>query len=113
VESPNGQNCQDEFAQVMKSQRARLWDHVAAVACLGTLAFFPQPVRAQIVANGDFETGAEAFVEWPGYIGGANPVEIPSRIGTGGRGINPVFPGGPTDAPFRDNGGNFTTVAWQ
>lgn len=64
------------------------------------------------VFNGDFETGAAAFVEWPGYLGGGNPPEIPGWAGTGQRGINPVFPGGPNDAPFRDNGNNFTTVAF-
>ena len=97
---------------IMKTKRARVWDRIAAAACLGTLAFLPQPVRAQLLTNGDFETGAAAFIEWPGYVWGANPAEIPGWVGAGQRGINPVFPGDSTDAPFRDNGDNFTTVAF-
>jgi hypothetical protein len=71
------------------------------------------------VVNGDFETGADLFVVWPGYTGdgspGANPAEIPAWPAppeSGGRGINPVVPGGEGDAPFRDNGDNDTSVAF-
>src|SRR5947208_804597 len=71
-----------------------------------------EPVHA-LLANGDFETGADQFVSWPGYVGfGSNPPEVPGWGGMGGRGINPVFPGGPDDAPFRDNGNNSTHVAF-
>ena len=71
---------------------------------------------ADFVVNGDFETGVDAFVVWPGYVGGGNPGENPAQIpdwsGTGGHGINPVVPGGEGDAPFRDNGDNDTSVAF-
>jgi hypothetical protein len=67
---------------------------------------------AELVVNGDFEADTAGFVVWPGYVGGNNPAEIPSWTGTGGRGINPVVPGGAGDAPFRDNGGNTTSIAF-
>ena len=65
-----------------------------------------------LVDNGDFEEGVDAFVTWPGYVGnGANPAEIPGWTGSGGRGINPVVPGGDGDAPF-GNGDNSTHFAF-
>lgn len=67
---------------------------------------------ADFIVNGDFESGVDAFTGWPGYVGGDNPAEIPEWTGTGGRGINPVVPGGAGDAPFRDNGDNATSVAF-
>jgi hypothetical protein len=92
----------------------------------------------ELVSNGDFELEAEEFIVWPGYVGGSNeagdmnPAEIPEWLGTGGRGINPVFaPSNPADivgwsgagqrginpiangdAPFRDNGDNDTVAAF-
>jgi MYXO-CTERM domain-containing protein len=72
------------------------------------------PALAQnLVVNGDFETDTDLFVTWPGYVAnGENPAEITGWTGEGGRGINPVVPGGPDDAPFRDNGNNTTSVAF-
>lgn len=46
-------------------------------------------IQATTVLNGDFETGADGFTEWPGYVGGANPAAIPEWTGLGGHGINP------------------------
>ncbi|MDG2383169.1 MAG: PEP-CTERM sorting domain-containing protein [Pirellulaceae bacterium] len=91
----------------------------------------------EFVINGDFETDVEEFIVWPGYVGGTNdqgdvnPDEIPEWVGTGGRGINPIFsPQNPEmiadwngdgglginpiengEAPFQDNGENDTPVA--
>ena len=84
---------------------------LAAIVCCGAIA----SVRATpYVVNGDFETDTELWTLWPGYAGqnGVNPPEITGWIGMGGRGINPVVPGGPTDAPFRDNGANVSHVAF-
>jgi MYXO-CTERM domain-containing protein len=68
---------------------------------------------ANLVTNGDFETDADLFVTWPGYVAnGANPANITGWTGGGGHGINPVAPGGDGDAPFRDNGDNTTSVAF-
>ncbi|MGK0190242.1 MAG: hypothetical protein ACI9R3_006065 [Verrucomicrobiales bacterium] len=62
---------------------------------------------AVVVANGDFEQDVDLFVAWPGYVGGSNdagtnPAAIPGWTNTGGVGINPVFPGAPSDSPFDD-----------
>ncbi len=72
---------------------------VVAIAAMGSQAF-----AVELVFNGDFETEAEEFIVWPGYIGGSNdagdmnPAEIPEWFGTGGLGINPVFaPSNPAD----------------
>ncbi len=59
------------------------------------------------VINGDFETDANLFVQWPGYTGGTgaagtNPDQISGWLGDGGRGINPVEPGEAGDSPFDD-----------
>ena len=61
------------------------------------------------VTNGDFETSAGSFTVWPGYTGGGNPGDISGWTGSGGHGINPIADG---NAPFRDNGGNSTHVAF-
>ena len=102
------------------------------------LAVTLSPVVAnELVINGDFNTDAELFTTWPGYVAnGDNPAEVPDWFGEGGRGINPVFaasnppqivswPGGggrginPISqdddrgiAPFRDNGDNDTQAAF-
>ena len=101
-------------------------------------AIFSPSYAVELVANGDFETDIEEFIVWPGYVGASNdagemnPPEIVDWLGTGGRGINPVFaPSNPGeivgwngggqrginpiangDAPFRDNGDNDTVVAF-
>ena len=83
--------------------------------CVAVMAWLILPCGtygADFVVNGDFESGTDAFVGWPGYVGGDNPTEIPEWTGTGGRGLNPVVPGGDGDAPFRDNGDNDTSVAF-
>ena len=59
------------------------------------------------LVNGDFETGADQFVQWPGYVGGTgdagtNPAQITGWTGDGGHGINPVVPGAAGDSPFDD-----------
>jgi hypothetical protein len=69
------------------------------------------------VVNGDFEADTGLWVVWPGYVSGAagdlvNPANITGWTGSGGHGINPVVPNGPTDAPFRDNGDNTSSVAF-
>jgi hypothetical protein len=62
------------------------------------------------VTNANFETLANEFVTFPGYVsGGGNPAEISGWTGTGARGINP---GAGAGAPFRDNGNNATNVAF-
>ncbi|MCA9267238.1 MAG: hypothetical protein KDA41_02145, partial [Planctomycetales bacterium] len=68
------------------------------------------PIVLPTIANADFETDAGLFVTFPGYTAfGANPAEITSWAGGGGRGINP---GGGAGTPFRDNGNNGTNVAF-
>lgn len=73
-----------------------------------------QAQAAPNVVNGDFEADPGLWTVWPGYSGqnGVNPANITGWTGEGGRGINPVVPGGPNDAPFRDNGNNTTHVAF-
>ncbi len=63
----------------------------------------------EAVMNGNFETNADRFTVWPGYIGGENPDEIAGWTGSGLYGINPIADG---NAPFRDNGNNKTHVAF-
>ncbi|MCP4192426.1 MAG: hypothetical protein GY768_17570 [Planctomycetaceae bacterium] len=67
---------------------------------------------APMVVNGDFESETEGFAVWPGYVGGDNPAQIDGWIGTGGHGINPISSDHESPAPFRDNGGNDTHVAF-
>ncbi len=84
------------------------------LATLITLLTLASPGwAANLVVNGDFETDTALWTVWPGYVAaGANPANITGWTGEGGRGINPVVPNGPTDAPFRDNGNNTTSVAF-
>ena len=83
---------------------------------LATLALcgLAAPAWAQpTVNNGDFETGADMFNTFPGYLGGNNPSEIPGWDShTGGVG---VVPGSTTQDPngaFRDNGDNATNIGF-
>ena len=83
------------------------------VALIAMLTFVAPGWAANLVINGDFETDTALWTTWPGYAAaGANPANITGWTGEGGRGINPVVPNGPTDAPFRDNGDNATSVAF-
>ncbi len=93
----------------MKQQRMYFSAAVAvAVMICGT-----QLRAAPTVVNGDFETDTDQWITWPGYAaGGENPVEITGWTGSGGYGINPVVPAADSDAPFRDNGDNTTSVAF-
>jgi hypothetical protein len=71
---------------------------------------FTLPVVLPTGINWDFETNANQFTVWPGYVGGGNPAEITGWPGAGaGRGINPGSIG---SAPFRNNGNNDTNVAF-
>lgn len=86
---------------------------IAAMIGLLVAALTSPGFAQNLVVNGDFETDADLFVTWPGYIAnGANPATITGWAAVGGAGINPVVPGGPGDAPFRDNGDNTTSVAF-
>jgi hypothetical protein len=88
---------------------------IAIIAAVG-LAVVGGPAAAQpVVVNGDFEADTALWTVWPGYVGGGgvNPADITGWTGDGGRGINPVVPAGPADAPFRDNGDNQTSIAFQ
>ncbi len=86
---------------------------VAAMMVLFAAVLTTPGFAQNLVVNGDFETDTELFVTWPGYVGsGANPTTISGWTTVGGAGINPVVPGAPTDAPFRDNGDNTTSVAF-
>ena len=85
---------------------------LAAVALCGLAA----PVRADpTINNGDFETGADMFMTFPGYLGmGTNPSEIPGWDSHSGGGVG-VVPGSQTgdpDGACRDNGDNGTNVAF-
>jgi hypothetical protein len=63
-----------------------------------------------IIVNADFETNADAFTVFPGYVGGGNPSTIPGWANTGaGVGINP---GNGAGTPFRNNGADNTNVAF-
>jgi hypothetical protein len=82
------------------------------------------PAAAQpTVNNGDFETGADMFSTWPGYLGhfggaggfpaGDNPTDIPGWDShTGGCGVVPGSQPGNPDDTFRDNGDNATNVGF-
>jgi hypothetical protein len=65
-------------------------------------------VQATTVINGDFETGADGFTNWPGYVGAPNPDAIPGWTGTGGHGINPGGIDHADPTPF-DGGSTFNT----
>jgi hypothetical protein len=86
----------------------------AAIATAAVVLSGGQAWAQPTVVNGDFEADTELWTVWPGYTGGGgvNPANITGWTGDGGRGINPVVPGGPTDYPFRDNGDNTTSVAF-
>jgi PEP-CTERM motif len=67
-----------------------------------------------IVANGDFETNANLFNQYPGYVGGnpPNPAGVVDFNGpVGGYGLN----GGATTTqnPFADNGNDTTAVLFE
>jgi hypothetical protein len=95
-----------------------------ATLALGGLA---APAWAQpTVNNGDFETGADMFNTFPGYLGfytppastgfppGSNPDNIPGWDSHTGFGVG-VVPGsqpGNPNGTFRDNGDNDTNVAF-
>jgi hypothetical protein len=97
---------------------------VLALCCLAV------PAGAQpTVNNGDFETGADMFNTFPGYLGhfggagsypaGDNPSEIPGWDShKGGCGVVPGSTEGPPGSAFdpkgafRDNGTNKTNVAF-
>lgn len=71
------------------------------------LALTVNVASAVTLINGNFETGVDEFVQWPGYTAGSgeagtNPDNISGWSGEGGRGINPVVPGGGGDSPFDD-----------
>ncbi len=94
------------------------------------LCYLAVPAGAQpTVNNGDFETGADMFNTFPGYLGhfggagsypaGDNPSEIPGWDShTGGCGVVPGSTEGPAGSAydpkgaFRDNGTNKTNVAF-
>ncbi len=71
-------------------------------------------VRAQIVTNGDFETNADAFATFPGYVGQTgNPTSITGFTSPdSGYGINPVAaPDGRAPfAPTTSNGTHFAFI---
>jgi len=81
---------------------------IAALA-IGFALISPNFSKATpIVLNGDFETGANSFTAFPGYVGGSNPAQVDSFTGpAGGYGINP---GNGAGTPFRDNGNDTTNV---
>ncbi|HUF62386.1 MAG TPA: PEP-CTERM sorting domain-containing protein [Verrucomicrobiales bacterium] len=90
------------------------WKCISLLSSAVLFAAGVSGVAAVSVANGDFEQDTALFTVWPGYTdgGGVNPSNIPGWTGEGGRGINPVVPNGPGDAPFRDNGTNATSIAF-
>ncbi len=92
----------------------RNWKFVSLLSSAVLFAAGVSGVAAVSVANGDFEQDTALFTVWPGYVdgGGVNPSNISGWTGEGGRGINPVVPNGPGDAPFRDNGTNATSIAF-
>ena len=81
---------------------------VLGVLLLGSVG---KPAQADpIIVNADFETNANAFTVFPGYIGGGNPSAITGFAITGaGVGINP---GNGAGTPFRNNGADNTNVAF-
>lgn len=85
------------------------WTRKPLVAFGAMLLCAVQVSADPLVVNGDFEAETGAFTVWPGYVGNGNPDNISGWTGDGGRGVNPVAAG---DAPFRDNGGNDTHVAF-
>jgi hypothetical protein len=96
------------------SEQLRKCCFCAAVTAVLVAVSGVQAWGQPIVINGDFEADTELWTVWPGYVagGGVNPENISGWTGDGGRGINPVVPAGPTDAPFRDNGNNSTSIAF-
>ena len=75
------------------------------LAASGLLACSAQ---ATTVINGDFETGADGFTTFPGYVGGANPAAISGWAGLGGHGINPGALDHADPTPF-DGGSTINT----
>src|SRR5262249_45373147 len=110
-----------------RSEKMTKYVVLLAVLALGGLA---APVWADpTVNNGDFETGADMFNTFPGYLGhfggagsypaGDNPNEIPGWDShKGGCGVVPGStagdPGSAYDpkGAFRDNGDNATNAAF-
>jgi hypothetical protein len=82
--------------------------HTWVVAGFGLLAW-SAVASAQAVNNGNFETDANNFTKFPGYVGDSpNPTSVTGFSGpAGGYGINP---GNGAGAPFRDNGNDNTNV---
>ena len=62
---------------------------VALCILVSIAAIWSQAFAEEFVINGDFETEAEEFIVWPGYVGGSNdagdmnPDEVPEWLGTG------------------------------
>lgn len=85
-----------------------------SVAALAVGALAAPSFAVPIVANGDFETDANTFGTYPGYVGQAgNPQQVTDftnsqgNVGQHNYGINP---GNEGSAPFRDNGNDNTNV---